>query len=300
MSSITKTKYVKPDYGLFEIGDKYLKRERYPQARYVFTRYLELYPDEENSEEARDHLRTLGGKATLDDRGRGPADRASAGEPPEDGLRMDSRFLARYSRSFGPDEIIFSEYEPGNTFYLILAGDVKVVKNTGQNEHTLDVLRQSEIFGEMAILDKSPRTASAIAMNDVTLLEFTGDNFEMLMRGYAQISMKLLRVLATRIHNAKRRAITLTLPDSNTKIADVFLMLDETGIATSDKSSRYSREFKISIEDVAHWAGLSLVETKAVLDYYVTQRRVSIYQNRMVVRNIKDFSRLVASRRNTE
>jgi len=215
-------------------------------------------------------------------------------------LQMDPDFLARFSRHFRPGEIIFSEYEPGNTFYLVLAGDVKVVKNTGQNEHTLDVLHQAEIFGEMAILDKSPRTATAIAINEVTLLEFTGENFEILMCGYAQISMKLLKVLSTRIHKAKRRAMILTLPDSNTKIADVFLMLDETGGATNDKSSGYSREFKISIEDVAHWAGLNITETKSVLDYYVIQRRISIYQNRMVVKNINDFSRFVTARRNYE
>ncbi|MCL2192012.1 MAG: Crp/Fnr family transcriptional regulator [Treponema sp.] len=302
ISSITKTKYVKPDYGLFEIGEKYMKRDRYSQAKYIFDRYLELYPEGENSEEVRDYLQTLDKKVPTDDRNRGSSGTMSIKESLEKDsiLQMDPDFLARFSRHFRPGEIIFSEYEPGNTFYLVLAGDVKVVKNTGQNEHTLDVLHQAEIFGEMAILDKSPRTATAIAINEVTLLEFTGENFEILMCGYAQISMKLLKVLSTRIHKAKRRAMILTLPDSNTKIADVFLMLDETGGATNDKSSGYSREFKISIEDVAHWAGLNITETKSVLDYYVIQRRISIYQNRMVVKNINDFSRFVTARRNYE
>jgi len=300
ISSITKTQYVKPDYGLFEIGEKYMKHGRHSQARYIFNRYLELYPEEENSEEARDNLRILDKNSAFSDRGGNSAGVVPPGRAPVgDGMfQMDQDFLARFSRSYRPGEIIFSEYEPGNTFFLILSGDVKVVKNTGQNEKTLDVLHQSEIFGEMAILDKSPRTASVIAVNEVTMLEFTGENFEVLMRGNAQISMKLLRVLATRIHTAKRRAMILTLADSHTKIADVFLMLDETRSTSNDKALDYSREFKITIEDVAHWAGLNLMETKEVLDYYVTQRRISIYQNRMVVKNIKDFSRIVASRRN--
>ncbi|MCL2190396.1 MAG: cyclic nucleotide-binding domain-containing protein [Treponema sp.] len=302
ISSITKTQYVKPDYGLFEIGERYMKQGRHSQARYIFRRYLELYPGEENSEEAGDNLRTLGKSPGSDGPGNRPAGMAPPGESViGDGvLQMDADFLAKFSRGFRPGEIIFSEFEPGNTFFLILSGDVKVVKNTGQYEKTLDVLRQPEIFGEMAILDKSPRTASAIAVNEVTLLEFTGENFEVLMRSHSQVSVKLLKVLAKRIHNAKRRAMILTLSDSHTKIADVFLMLDETMNASHDKTGDYSREFKIGVEDVAHWAGLNLVETKAVLDYYVTQRRISVYQNRMVVKNINDFSRLVASRRNYE
>jgi len=299
ISSITKTKYVKADYGLFEIGERYMKRGLHSHARYIFRRYIELYPEEENSEEVKGYLRTLDKTAAPDDRNRRPVpnDKLLAGDAI---LQMDADFLARFSRGFKPGEIIFSEYEPGNTFYFILSGDVKVVKNTGQSEHTLDVLHQAEIFGEMAILDKSPRTASAIAINEVTLLEFTGENLEVLMRGHAQISLKLLTLLSTRIHNAKRRAKILTLSDSHTKIADVFLMLDETSNTAHDKTSDYSREFKVTVEDVAHWAGVNAMEAKAVLDYYVTQRRINIYQNRMVVRNINDFSRLVASRRNYE
>ena len=302
ISSITKTQYVKPDYGLFEIGEKYMKRMRYSQAKYIFNRYLALYPEEENSEEARGHLRTLEKTSMSDDQSR-----ISVGTVPkvpapidDDDLYgdVDTDVLAKFSRTFKPGEIIFSEYEPGNTFYFIQYGDVKVVKNTGQNEHTLDILHKSEIFGEMAILDKSPRTASAIAINAVTLLEFTGENFEILMRSYPQIAIKLLRVFSRRIHNAKRRVMILTLPDSQTKVADVFLMLDETGNTTGDKTGDYSREFKVTVEDIAHWAGLNMAEAKEVLDYYVIQRRISVYHDRMVVKNIKDFSRLVASKRN--
>ncbi|MCL2192108.1 MAG: Crp/Fnr family transcriptional regulator [Treponema sp.] len=302
-SSIMKAQYVKPDYGLFEIGDKYMKRMRYSQAKYIFNRYLALYPKEENAEEARNYLRTLEKTSMSEDRSRASVGTVSKAEAPVDdddlyGGNMDTDLLSRFSRTFKPGEIIFSEFEPGNTFYFVQYGDVKVVKNTGQNEHTLDILHKSEIFGEMAILDKSPRTASAIAINDVTLLEFTGENFEILMRKYPQIAIKLLRVFSKRIHHAKRRVMIQTLPDSQAKVADVFLMLDETRSTADDKSSGYTREFSVTVEDIAHWAGLGTAEVKDVLDYYATQRRINVYRDRMVVKNINDFSRLVASKRN--
>jgi len=303
ISNITNTQYVKSDYGLFEIGEKYMKRQCYSHAKYIFKRYLELYPEGENSEDVKKHLRALANASMSNDQSY-----ASVGSVPKDkstmdegSLQIDNDFLAKFFRSFKPSEIIFSEYEPGNTFYLIQSGHVKLTKNAGQHERTLDILHSKEIFGEMAILDSTPRTASAIAMDEVTVLELTGKNFEVMMQGYPQIAIKLLKVFSTRIFHSKRRFMILTLPDPQAKVADVFLMLDATmGGTPSEKSLDYSREFHVTTEDIAHWAGLSTIEAKEVLEYYITQRRLTLYQNRMVVKNIKDFSRLVASRRSRD
>jgi CRP-like cAMP-binding protein len=204
--------------------------------------------------------------------------------------------FSRFTRNFKPGEIIFCEYEPGDTFYLIQSGRVKLIKNTGEFERTLDILQPSEMFGEMAILEDSPRSATAIAMDEVTVLELNAQNFEILMLGNPQIALKLLRIFSKRIYDSKRRFMILTLPDPHLKVADVFLMLDETQ-AGNDKSG-HSREFQTTIEDVALWAGMSVNETRDTLYHFVNQNRLDIYSDRMVVKNINDFSRFVNSRRN--
>ena len=204
--------------------------------------------------------------------------------------------FARFTRSFHRDEIIFSEFEPGDTFYLIQSGRVKLIKNTGDFERTIDILHPSDMFGEMAILENSPRSASAIAMDDVKVLELNAQNFEILVLGNPQIALKLLRIFSKRIFDQRRRFTTLTLTDPQVKIADVFLMLDETQ-ASIDKSSN-SREFKTTPEDIAHWAGMDIQQTKDILNHFVTQRRLEIFATHMIVKNINDFSRFVSSRRN--
>jgi CRP-like cAMP-binding protein len=171
-----------------------------------------------------------------------------------------------------------------------------LVKIIGDIERTLDILQPSEMFGEMAILEKSPRSATAIALDTVKVLEFNSQNFEILMLGNPQIALKLLRMFATRIYDSKRRFMILTLPDPQAKIADVFLMLDETQ-ADIDKTTE-RREFKTSVDDVAHWAGMSVPEARDTLSHFVTQRRVEMFPDRIVVKNINDFSRFVNSRRN--
>lgn len=211
-------------------------------------------------------------------------------------MAMDLAAFGRFTRTFQSGEIIFSEFEPGDTFYLIQSGRVQLVKIVGDIERTLDVIGPSDMFGEMAILENSPRSATAIALDVVTVLEFNTQNFEILMLGNPQLAFKLLKMFTKRIYDSKRRFMILALPDPQAKIADVFLMLDETLPAPEKITER--REFKITVDDVAHWAGISVGETRDIMGHFAAQRRVEILPDHIVVININDFSRFVNSRRN--
>jgi CRP-like cAMP-binding protein len=209
---------------------------------------------------------------------------------------FDLEMFDRFTRTFPPDEIIFSEFEPGDTFYIIRSGRVHLIKNAGEYEHTLDILHPSDMFGEMAILENSPRSATAIALDEVKAVELDGRNFEILMMGNSTLAFKLLRMLAQRISASKRRFQILTLPDPQSKIADVFLMLD--GNRTNTDKSSDSREFRITTEEVAQWAGISVPQASYTLNLFVSQNRMKIYPDRIIVKNINDFARFVNSKRN--
>jgi CRP/FNR family transcriptional regulator, cyclic AMP receptor protein len=203
--------------------------------------------------------------------------------------------FSRFTRVFESDEIIFSEYEPGDTFYVIQSGRVKLLKNEGESERSLDILQPPEMFGEMAILEGSPRSATAIAVDEVKALEFNAQNFELLMTGNPQIGINLLRIFAKRIYDSKRRFMILTLPSPQLKVADAFLMLDET-LPDIDRETD-TREFQTTIEDIAHWAGVSVTEAREILHNFVVQNRLEMYATRMVVKNINDFARVVSYKR---
>ena len=178
---------------------------------------------------------------------------------------------------------------------MIQSGRVKLVKNAGEFERTLDILQAPEMFGEMAILENSPRSASAIAVDEVKVLELTAQNFEALMLGNPQIAVKLLKIFSKRIYDSKRRFMILTLPDNQAKVADVFLMLDETQ-ASSNKGGT-TREFQTTTEDIAHWAGISVMQARETLNHFVSQNRLEMNPSRIVVKNINDFARFVGSKR---
>ncbi|MCK4540828.1 MAG: Crp/Fnr family transcriptional regulator [Spirochaetales bacterium] len=210
-------------------------------------------------------------------------------------MAVDLSMFNRFAVTFEKGQIIFCEYEPGDNFYLIQSGRVQIVKIMDDIEKIIDILQPGEIFGEMAILEEAPRSATAIALDSVRALAFNRENFEVLMQGNPQIALKLLKLFTKRIYDQKRRFMILTLEDIQARVADVFLMLAELQTGTDPESDE--RTFKTKVDDIAHWAGMSPESCRSVLNHFVTQRRVEIFPDKIIVKNINDFARFVSSRR---
>jgi CRP/FNR family cyclic AMP-dependent transcriptional regulator len=210
-------------------------------------------------------------------------------------MDINPSLTQRFGKIYQNQEIIFSEYEPGDTFFLIQTGKVQIVKIMGEIEKTLDVLEPGEIFGEMAILEDIPRSATAMALGRVQLLEFPRENFQVLMQGNPAIALKLLKLFTKRIYDQKRRFMILTLTEVDAKIADVFIMLAEK--ETSNLASRDAMEIHATIDDIAHWAGIPPVKCKTVIDHFIVQGRIEVHEDRILVNNINDFVRFVNSKR---
>lgn len=204
-------------------------------------------------------------------------------------------FFEKFGATYKKDEVIFCEYEPGNTFYFLLEGRVKVTKILADTEKTLDVLQPGEIFGEMSILEEAPRSATMVAMDDVKVLEFNKANFESLLTSKPELAIKLLKIFARRIYDQKRRLMILTLTEPEAKVADVFLMLAEN--MNLNLSETKEVEFKITMEDVANWCGMDKARSNQILSHYAKQNRIIVSQNKITVTNINDFYRLVNSKR---
>ncbi len=203
----------------------------------------------------------------------------------------------RFAKTFQKGDIIFCEFEPGDAFYLIQSGRVEIVRIMGDLQKTVDILQPGEMFGEMAILEEAPRSATAIALDKVTALEFNRENFEILMQGNPQIAMKLLKLFTKRIYDQKRRFMILTLTDPEARVADVFLMLAEAQPRGEDAADGRNVQIQSTVDDVAHWAGMPPDKVRNVINHFVTQRRLEVFPDKIVIRNLNDFARFVAARR---
>jgi len=202
--------------------------------------------------------------------------------------------LDRFAKNYQPDQVIFFEHEPGDSFYLIQTGRVKIVRIIGHIEKIIDILNPGEFFGEMAILEEAARSASAIAVDECNVLEFNQANFSSLIEGNPQIGISLLKLFSQRIFDQKRRFMILTLDDLEAKVCDVFTMLSE--LQPQDEESGI-REFNTSLDDIAHWAGMQVGECKIILQNMAGSQKIELFDDHIKVNNINELKRFVSSKR---
>lgn len=94
-------------------------------------------------------------------------------------------------------DIILREGEETDDAYIILEGEIEVTK---KNKH-LATLRENSIFGEIAMVDSRPRTATCTAKTDVTLGQVTRQNYKQLLKHRPEAINPLLRIVADRMRN---------------------------------------------------------------------------------------------------
>jgi len=202
----------------------------------------------------------------------------------------------RFVKSFEPGSVIISEFEPGETFYLIQSGSIQLVKCVNGTRKNLDILQPGEFFGEMAILENSPRSATCVAVSKVEVLEFNKANFEALITGNPQMALILLKLFCKRIYDQKRRLKILVVADPSSRLANVFMMFDEMKSHPGSVLDK-SRRFDVTVSDLIQWSGLNGDVVRDEVNKFVEKRRIEVYDNYIVVNNIMDMKRLAEMKR---
>lgn len=108
------------------------------------------------------------------------------------------------SKSYHKDDLIFREGDKGNLAYMIQSGSVKIVKNIKGKQSVLATLGPGEIFGEMAIISRSPRVAGAEAGTDCKLMVLTAKLILLLLKKSHPTVFHLTRILASRLAASNR------------------------------------------------------------------------------------------------
>ncbi len=97
--------------------------------------------------------------------------------------------------SLPEDTLILQAGEPGDTLYIIRKGSVKITGSLGGSEAVIATLEENQHFGEMAIIDNYPNSASVTTLEETELLLMTREDFESLTTEF-EISNKLWKAIA--------------------------------------------------------------------------------------------------------
>ena len=281
--------------GMIAVAKSFYNDEEYLSCCDICVKFLSLYPNTAKKDEvaklyADAKLRNTKIKEKTKSTDAPEEDEEASGALKQFALPAFKRFAKQYK----PGNVIISEFEPGNSFYLIQSGRVQLVKCVNGAKKNLDIMKPGEFFGEMAILDNSPRSATCVAIGNVECLEFNKENFELLIMGNPQIAIILLKLFCKRIYDQRRRLRTLAIKDVQARIADVFLMFDEMNPSANVNDRQ--RKFNVSAGDVAPWAGLSPEATRDEINKFVEKRKIEVYDSYIIVDNIADMKRIVDTR----
>ena len=124
----------------------------------------------------------------------------------DDQLESISSFT--FEKAFGPGELIVEEGQTGNGLYIIVSGNVEVLK--GDLTATPQVLAKrgaGDVFGEMALLGEWPRTASVRALDEVQCLGIDRWVFLSQLERHPQVTIRMLQILAQRLRDSDARFV---------------------------------------------------------------------------------------------
>ena len=189
--------------------------------------------------------------------------------------------LERFARDFKAGTVLFEEGQPGADMYVVLAGQVEIRRKVGEIEHALAVLMPGDFFGEMAILNARPRSATAVTRIDTRLLVIEGRMFEAMLRARPEIALRIIKALAMRLENANQHVELLLLPTPNHKVVQCLRHMAEEQMMLAGGQVTPGTAILVPkrVEDIAVRVGLPVAEVIDVVDRLRAARLLLLAQD---------------------
>ncbi len=131
-------------------------------------------------------------------------------------------------RVYATGEIIFNEGSTGEVMYVIQSGKVKITKKTESGDVTIATLGEGEIFGEMAVFDRLPRSATAVALGDARVLSVDKHKLFTTINRDPTLVFKMVESMSQRIRRLDEELTKLK--KEHTEISRLCVDVDETAM----------------------------------------------------------------------
>jgi CRP-like cAMP-binding protein len=112
--------------------------------------------------------------------------------------------FARFLKHFPRGTVLFNEGDEGEEMYIIRSGQVAIKKRVPHGEKVVAVLEKGDFFGEMAMLERIPRTAGAEMMEDGDLIILGSRDFDELVKNIPEMAVRMLRKYSLRLRETTK------------------------------------------------------------------------------------------------
>jgi CRP-like cAMP-binding protein len=167
--------------------------------------------------------------------------------------------------------VLFREGEPGKEMYVVQQGRVHVSKRVGEVEKILATLGPGEFLGEMSILNNKPRSATATCEGACKLLVIDAKTFEAMIRGNAEIAIRMIKKLSDRLAEANAQIENLMLTDAASRVVHYLAIAAERAPLVGT-----ARRLELRPAELAARVGVKPEQAQDVLQKLVKSKIVAI------------------------
>ncbi|MFL6128655.1 MAG: Crp/Fnr family transcriptional regulator [Mycobacteriales bacterium] len=192
------------------------------------------------------------------------------------------------TRTYPAGQIICHQGDPGDRLYIVLHGLVKVVFTSERgDEIVLRTLGDAEVFGELALLDKSPRSASVVAVESTQVFMLLRERLLELMRQHPRLADEFLRMLGQLVRRLTEQAGDLVFLDLPGRLAKLLLQLVERhGPAGGTVLDR-----RLTQSDLAAMIGASRPAVNRALQSLAARGFLTLQGQAIVLRDVEGLRR---------
>ena len=179
-------------------------------------------------------------------------------------------------RRFARDEVIFHRDDPGGQLYVILSGSVKVaIPDEEGHEVVVAVERDGAVFGELALFDDAPRSATVTALGETQVVTLAREDFLRVLERSPRATREILRLLARTVRRASGRIEDLVFLDVPGRVAKCLL----------DLATAHARtDVELTQDDLAAFVGATRVSVNRALADLEAQGAIAIGRRHISVK----------------
>ncbi len=257
---------------IFKVADFYQKNALPDVAVFAYYQYLKTKPTGPNADLAKQQFVSLK-----------PKTHAVYFEP-----------TAEPSRQYPKDTMIFSEAQSGADMFIIQSGEVAISKVVDGNEVTLALLHKGDMFGEMALLENKPRSASAIAHSDCKLMVVNLANFNQMVTTQPQLIARLTTTLAERLWSMYRQLDNANLSDPYQKMLDMLSLQIEKQKINVDKLVTKGMQTDLTPKDLVNMCGLpNEQQAKTIFDFQQSPH-IKLNEGKIFIKDVPELVKQTA------
>jgi CRP-like cAMP-binding protein len=207
-------------------------------------------------------------------------------------MGSEQEIFDRYGRTYNAGDVIFREGDVGAEMFIIQSGKVKITKLIkGGVEKTLVILGPGDFFGEMAVIDKDNRSATATAVEPSRLISLDEDVFEQHMQTNPKIVKKILKNLTTRLRETNQQIANLMIRDTNRRVADEIKWV--AGKHGEEGPEGITMNIDFTVNELSKMCGVDLEKTREVVDKMLKARVVKLFGETLVVTSMDGLEKWI-------